>query len=68
MAHEAPCVVPRSEADLPPFDKNATNVVYDRWYGQRLLDRDGRAAAYPPHIMATVANTGGRPGSHVVRA
>jgi beta-glucosidase len=42
-----PCVFPRSEADLPPFDKNATSVVYDRWHGQRLLDRDGRAAAYP---------------------
>jgi beta-glucosidase len=42
-----PCVFPRNESDLPPFDKNATSVVYDRWYGQRLLDRDGEAAAYP---------------------
>jgi beta-glucosidase len=42
-----PCVIPRDEADLPPFDRNATRVVYDRWYGQRRLDRDGVAAAYP---------------------
>ena len=37
----------RDEADLPPFDKNATAVTYDRWHGQRLLDRTGTAAAYP---------------------
>jgi beta-glucosidase len=42
-----PCVFPRNESDLPPFDRNATSVVYDRWYGQRLLNRDGKAAAYP---------------------
>jgi beta-glucosidase len=42
-----PCVVPRSEADLPPFDRDATRVVYDRWHGQRRLDRDRVAAAYP---------------------
>jgi beta-glucosidase len=34
-------------ADLPPFDRNATTVTYDRWHGQRRLDRDGKAAAYP---------------------
>ena len=42
-----PFTVPRDEADLPPFDKNATVVTYDRWHGQRLLDRDGKQAAYP---------------------
>ncbi|MGZ4626178.1 MAG: beta-glucosidase [Kineosporiaceae bacterium] len=42
-----PCVIPRDEADLPPFDKNATTATYDRWIGQRRLDRDGVAAAYP---------------------
>jgi beta-glucosidase len=42
-----PFAVPVDEADLPPFDKHATEVVYDRWYGQRKLDRDGTAAAYP---------------------
>jgi beta-glucosidase len=33
--------------DLPPFDKNATSVTYDRRYGQRLLDREGNEASYP---------------------
>ena len=42
-----PFTVPRDEADLPRFDKNATTVTYDRWHGQRLLDRDGKQAAYP---------------------
>jgi beta-glucosidase len=42
-----PCVIPRNGADLPPFDKNATTVTYDRWHGQRLLDRTGTTAAYP---------------------
>jgi beta-glucosidase len=42
-----PCVLPRDEADLPAFDKNATTVTYDRWFGQRLLDRNGVEAAYP---------------------
>ena len=42
-----PFTVPRDEADLPPFDKSATTVTYDRWHGQRRLDRDGKSAAYP---------------------
>ena len=42
-----PFAVPEDPADLPPFDKNATTVTYDRWHGQRRLDRDGKAAAYP---------------------
>jgi beta-glucosidase len=42
-----PCVMPRNEADLPAFDREATSVVYDRWHGQRRLDRDGITAAYP---------------------
>jgi beta-glucosidase len=42
-----PFAIPRDEGDLPLFDKNATSVTYDRWYGQRLLDRDGKVAAYP---------------------
>jgi beta-glucosidase len=41
-----PIVIPRGEGDLPPFDKNATAVTYDRWHGQRLLDRDGIPPAY----------------------
>jgi beta-glucosidase len=42
-----PFAVPRDAADLPPFNKDATTVTYDRWHGQRLLDRTGTAAAYP---------------------
>jgi beta-glucosidase len=42
-----PFAIPRSESDLPPFDPEAATVTYDRWYGQRLLDRDGRQAAHP---------------------
>jgi beta-glucosidase len=90
-----PFAVPGDEADLPPFDKNATTVMYDRWHGQRRLDRDGKAAAYPLgfglsytsftladvsvvvagdgnvgdalQVTATVENTGGRQGGHVVQ-
>jgi beta-glucosidase len=86
-----PCVLPRDEADLPPFDRTATEVVYDRWHGQRRLDRDGVPAAYPLGfglsytsfgieqvevrtadggglaVDAVVANTGARPGGHVVQ-
>jgi beta-glucosidase len=42
-----PFALPRDEADLPPFERNATSVVYDRWHGQRRLDRDGVATAHP---------------------
>ena len=42
-----PFVVPTSEEHLPPYDKNATVARYDRWHGQRLLDRDGVAPAFP---------------------
>jgi hypothetical protein len=86
-----PFVVPRDQADLPAFDKDATTAVYDRWFGQRLLDRDGVPAAYPLgfglsytsftigdvevergdadglEVTATVTNTGGRAGGHVVQ-
>ena len=54
-----PFAVPRDEADLPPFDKNATAVTYDRWYGQRLLDRDRQGGGVPARVRAVV---------HVVRA
>lgn len=42
-----PFVIPTKAEHLPPFDKDATDVVYDRWHGQRLLDRDGVQPAYP---------------------
>ena len=42
-----PFSIPADEAHLPAFDRNATAITYDRWYGQRLLDRLGVPAAYP---------------------
>jgi len=42
-----PYSVPTSEDHLPYFDKNATAITYDRWHGQRLLDRDGHQPAFP---------------------
>jgi beta-glucosidase len=62
-----PCVMPRSEADLPAFDRNATTVVYDRWFGQRRLDRDGVSTAYPlgfglSYTTFTIGDVDARPG------
>jgi len=42
-----PLAIPTEAAHLPHFDPDAREVVYDRWVGQRKLDRDGRRAAYP---------------------
>jgi beta-glucosidase len=42
-----PYSIPADESHLPYFDRNATTITYDRWHGQRLLDRDGIAAAFP---------------------
>ncbi|ETN45882.1 uncharacterized protein HMPREF1541_00063 [Cyphellophora europaea CBS 101466] len=42
-----PYAIPKTENDLPFFDKNAKSIEYDRWFGQRLLDRKGAEAAYP---------------------
>jgi beta-glucosidase len=42
-----PFSIPVSEDHLPFFDRNARAITYDRWFGQRLLDRDGHAAAFP---------------------
>ncbi|WP_311765873.1 MULTISPECIES: glycoside hydrolase family 3 C-terminal domain-containing protein [unclassified Actinomyces] len=42
-----PFSVPTSEEHLPAFDRDATAVTYDRYHGQRLLDRLGVEAAYP---------------------
>lgn len=42
-----PYSVPASEEHLPYFDRDATAITYDRWHGQRLLDRDGIPAAFP---------------------
>jgi beta-glucosidase len=42
-----PVAIPTSAAHLPPFDATADRVVYDAWWGQRKLDRDGHPAAFP---------------------
>ena len=42
-----PYSIPADESHLPFFDRDATSIVYDKWFGQRLLDRDGIEAAFP---------------------
>jgi beta-glucosidase len=42
-----PFSVPSDEGDLPPFDRDATHVTYDRWHGWRHLARSGTAPAFP---------------------
>lgn len=41
-----PCVFPKSEADLPPFDPDAAVARYGLFHGQRLLDRSGVSPAF----------------------
>jgi beta-glucosidase len=42
-----PFSIPTSTEHLPTFDRHATAITYDRFHGQRLLDKLGVAAAYP---------------------
>ncbi len=42
-----PFAVPTDESHLPHFDPDASEIRYDGWHGQWLLDRDGRAARFP---------------------
>lgn len=42
-----PLAIPQRQGDLPMLDWSAGQVRYGRWWGQRKLDRDGVAAAYP---------------------
>ncbi|MBT8227888.1 MAG: hypothetical protein HKP61_10650, partial [Dactylosporangium sp.] len=42
-----PFAIPVSAGHLPAFDRTATSVTYDRFHGQRLLDRLGVAPAFP---------------------
>jgi beta-glucosidase len=50
-AHEPggrlPLAIPTDARHLPFFDSRAKTIVYDSWWGQRKLDRDGNPAAYP---------------------
>lgn len=42
-----PFVMASDVSHLPPFDSAAKAVVYDAQWGQRMLDADGHAAAFP---------------------
>jgi beta-glucosidase len=42
-----PFVLPTDAAHLPPFDRAAKSVVYDDKWGQRRLDGEGHAPAFP---------------------
>lgn len=42
-----PYAIPTSEEHLPDFDKDATEITYGRFHGQKLLDRLGVEAAFP---------------------
>ncbi|KAH7141909.1 glycoside hydrolase superfamily [Dactylonectria macrodidyma] len=42
-----PFSIPTSERHLLAFDNNAETIKYDRWFGQRLLDRLQVKASYP---------------------
>lgn len=42
-----PYAIPASAADLPELDIDATAITYDRWFGQRLLQRRGVEALHP---------------------
>lgn len=46
-AGRLPFVVPTDAAHLPPFDSAAKSVVYDDKWGQRRLDGEGHAPAFP---------------------
>lgn len=42
-----PFAIPTHEEHLPFFDRDATAITYDRFHGQRLLDRLGAEPAFP---------------------
>lgn len=42
-----PWSMPKDEAHLPHFDANSNQVTYDKWFGQRMLDKLGVEPAYP---------------------
>ena len=42
-----PFSIPTATEHLPFFDRDATSITYDRFHGQRLLDKLGVPAAYP---------------------
>lgn len=42
-----PFSIPKSEEHLPYLDIDASKITYDRWFGQRLIDKLGVVAQFP---------------------
>jgi beta-glucosidase len=42
-----PCVFPKSENQLPFFDKRAKSIEYGYFHGYRLMDKQGQEPAFP---------------------
>lgn len=42
-----PFAVPTSLNALPAFDRNAVEITYDRYHGQRLFDKEGAEVRFP---------------------
>jgi beta-glucosidase len=42
-----PCVFPKSEDQLPFFDKHARSIGYGYFHGYRLMDKQGQTPAFP---------------------
>ena len=42
-----PCVFPKSESQLPFFDKRARSIEYGYFHGYRIMDREGYEPAFP---------------------
>jgi beta-glucosidase len=71
-----PFVIPADPTHLPFFDADARQITYDAWWGQRMLDRDERPAAfrlghglgYSSHAVTLVESSmDGMAGKAVVR-
>lgn len=46
-AGRLPYPIPADARDTPYFDKNATAITYDHWYGHRLMQKNGVEADFP---------------------
>jgi beta-glucosidase len=42
-----PCLFPKSESQLPFFDKRAKSIEYGYFHGYRLMDQQGNVPAFP---------------------
>ncbi len=46
-AGRLPFSMPTAAEHLPPFDRDARRIRYERWHGYRKLERERRAPAFP---------------------